>query len=126
MRGTVVIAEYADHLEAKVAAARLTEAGFESTVLIDPAAGVAPHHVTDPMAAVVVAEGTAEAAAAVLAEVPADEEAERLDAAFHHRRFSDRPAWVRYATWALILAIPGPVALAALWVLWRMLQGLFP
>lgn len=126
MRGTTAIAEYADHLEAKVAVARLAEAGFESAVLIDPAAGVAPHHVTDPMAVVVVAADAAEAAAAVLAEVPRDEEAERLDAAFHHRRFSDRPAWIRCATWALIIALPGPFALAGLWVLWRVLRSLFP
>ncbi len=126
MKGTVVIAEYADFFEAKLAKARLTEAGFESAVLFDPATEVAPQHVTHRTVFIAVAETAAEEAAAVLAEVPKDEEAERLDAAFHHHRFSDRPAWIRYATWALVIAVPGPFAIAGLWVLWRVLQGLFP
>ncbi len=126
IKGMVTIAEYPSRWEANVAAARLRDAGLESTVLVDPATDVAPHHVTDRMAVLVVREEAAEPAAAILDPIRSDREAERLDAAYHQHRFSDRPAWIRYATWALIIAIPGPLALSALWVLWYGVRGLFP
>ncbi len=122
----VPIAEYASRWEANVAAARLQEAGYEATVLVDPATDVAPHHVTNRPAVLVVRAEAAEPAAELLGLKRPDAEAERLDAAFHHRRFADRPAWVRYATWILIIAIPGPVAVVGLWVAWRLLRSVFP
>ena len=122
----VPIAEYATRWEADVAAARLQEAGYEVTVLVDPATAVAPHHVTDRLAVLVVRAEAADPAAELLGLERPDPEAERLDAAFHQRRFSDRPAWVRYLTWALVIAIPGPFAVVGLWLIWTTLQGIFP
>lgn len=122
----VPIAEYASRWEADVAAARLREAGYEATVLVDPATDVAPHHVTDRLAVLVVRAEAADVAAGLLGLERPDTEAERLDAAFHQRRFADRPAWVRYITWTLVIAIPGPFAVVGLWLLWTLLQSLFP
>ena len=122
----VPIAEYPNRWEANVAAARLQEAGYEATVLVDPATDVAPHHVTNRLAVLVVRAEAADPAAELLGLERPDIEAERLDAAFHQRRFADRPAWVRYLTWLLVVAIPGPVAVAGLWVLWTALRSMFP
>ncbi|MYG99893.1 MAG: hypothetical protein F4011_04260 [Acidimicrobiaceae bacterium] len=124
--GMVPIAEYATRWEANVAAARLNEAGYEAAVLVDPAIEVAPHHVTNRLAVLVVRTEIADPAAELLGLERPDTEAERLDAAFHQRRFADRPAWVRYLTWALIIAIPGPIAIAGLVLLWTVLSSLFP
>jgi len=124
--GMVAIAEYANRWEADVAAARLSEAGYESAVLVDPATDVAPHHVTHRLAVLVVRKEAASAASELLGLDRPDEEAERLNSAFHQRRFADRPAWVRYTTWALVIAIPGPVAVVSAWLLWAALRNLFP
>ena len=124
--GMVPIAEYATRWEANVAAARLNEAGYEAAVLVDPATEVAPHHVTNRLAVLVVRTEVADPAAELLGLERADVEAEQLDAAFHQRRFADRPAWVRYLTWALIIAIPGPIAIAGLVLLWTVLSSMFP
>ena len=95
-------------------------------MLVDPATDVAPHHVTDRLAVLVVRTEVADPAAELLGLERPDREAERLDAAFHQRRFADRPAWVRYLTWTLVIAIPGPIAIAGLLLLWTTLQSLFP
>ena len=124
--GMVPIAEYASRWEANVAAARLKEAGYEAAVLVDPAIEVAPHHVTNRLAVLVVHTEVADPAAELLGLERPDVEAEHLDAAFHQRRFADRPAWVRYLTWALIIAIPGPIAIAGLLLLWTVLSSMFP
>lgn len=124
--GMSTIASYASRWQADVAAARLRDAGYGAAVLADPAAGVAPHHVTERMAVVVVREETAESARELLGDTEHNEEFERVEAAFHARRFADRPAWVRYATWALLVSIPGPLALTAAWLLWNALRSLFP
>ena len=124
--GMVPIAEYATRWEANVAAARLKEAGYEATVLVDPAIEVAPHHVTNRLAVLVVRTEVADPAAELLGLERPDAEAEDLDAAFHQRRFADRPAWVRYLTWTLVVAIPGPLAIAGLLLLWSVLRSLFP
>lgn len=124
--GMVAIAEYATRWEANVAAARLREAGYEVAVLVDPATEIAPHHVTNRMAMLVVRTEAAEVTAELLGLERRDTEAERLDAAFHQRRFADRPPWVRYLTWTLLIAIPGPIAIAVLLLLWTLLRSLFP
>lgn len=124
--GMVPIAEYPSRWEANVAAARLKEAGYEAAVLVDPATEVAPHHVTNRLAVLVVRTEVADPAAELLGLERADAEAERLDATFHQRRFADRPAWVRYLTWALIIAIPGPIAISGLVLAWTVLSSLFP
>ena len=126
MPGMVPIAEYPSRWEANVAAARLQEAGYEAAVLVDPATDVAPHHVTERVVVLVVRSEAAEPAAALLGLPRPDDEAERMDAHFHQRRFSDRPTWVRGATWVLVAAIPGPFAVLGLWLLWRLLRSLFP
>ena len=122
----VPIAEFANKWEANVAAARLGESGYESAVLVDPATDIAPHHVTDRVAVLVVRAEIADVAAEILGIDLIDAEAEALDAAYHQHRFEDRPAWVRYATWALILAIPVPLAIAAILLLLWLALGLFP
>ena len=109
-----------------MAAARLREAGYEATVIFDPATDVAPHHVTERLAVVVVRTEVADTAAEVLGLERPDLEAERLDAAFHQTRFADRPTWVRYLTWTLVIAIPGPFAVVGLWLMWTALGSLFP
>ena len=124
--GMEAIAEYPTRWEANVALARLSEAGYEGAVLVDPATDIAPHHVTDRVAVLVVRAEAAESAAELLGLERTDTEAERLDAAFHRQRFADRPAWVRYVTWTLMIAIPGPFAISGLWLLWELLQSLFP
>ena len=124
--GMVPIAEYPSRWEANVAAARLKEAGYEAAVLVDPATDVAPHHVTDRLAVLVVRTEVADPAAELLGLERPDIEAERLDAAFHQRRFADRPPWVRYLTWTLLIAIPGPLAISGLLLLWTVLRSMFP
>ena len=126
MPGMVAIAEYPNRWEANVAWARLSEAGYEAAVLVDPATDIAPHHVTDRVAVLVVRAEAVAAAVETLGLERSDTEAERLDASFHQRRFADRPAWVRYLTWTLIVAIPGPFAVTNLWLVWRLLRSLFP
>ena len=122
----VAIAEYASRWEADVAAARLRDEGYEAAVLADPAAEVAPHHITYRPAALVVRVEVADLAAEVLGLERPDTEAERLDAAFHQRRFADRPAWVRYLTWIVFIAIPGPFIVVGLWLMWTTLRSVFP
>ena len=122
----VPVAEFPSRWEAKVAVARLEQAGIEAAMIGDPAAEVAPHHVTDRMVTVVVHHEAAEDAADVLAGDGVDEWTERMDAAFHERRFAERPRWIRYSTWALILAIPAPFAIAAAYLVYRLVAGLFP
>ena len=124
--GMVPIAEYPSRWEADVAAARLREAGYEATVLVDPATEVAPHHITYRLAVLVVRAEVADLAADVLGLERPDAEAERLDAAFHQRRFADRPAWVRYLTWIVFIAIPGPLIIGGLLLMWTTLRSVFP
>ncbi len=126
LSGMVSIAEYATRWEANVAAARLREAGYEAVVLVDPATEVAPHHVTYRPAVLVVRSEVADLAADVLGLERPDSEVDHLDAAFHQRRFADRPAWIRYLTWTLVIAIPVPVAISGLIVLWTVLRNVFP
>ncbi len=122
----VPIATYATRWEANVAHARLANAGFEAAVLVDPATDVAPHHVTERRAVLVVRAEAVTAASGVLGVDHPDLQAEALDAVFYRKRFRDRPAWVRYSTWILVIAIPGPIAVVGLWLVWELLSGLFP
>ena len=125
--GRSIVAEFGTRFDADLARARLAEAGLESVVVGDPAHAVAPHHVTERVFQLVVVDEVAEHARSVLTDdLPVDAEADALDAAFHQRRFADRPVWVRRTTILLLITFAGPVALAALFhVLW-LLRGLFP
>lgn len=122
----VPVAEFPSRWEAQVAVARLEQAGIEAALIGDPADQVAPHHVTERMVMVVVREEVVEDAFDVLAVDGVDRWSEQMDATFHQRRFADRPAWVRYSTWSLILAIPAPLALVAVYLLYRAADGIFP
>lgn len=124
--GMVPVAEFPSRWEAQVAVARLEQAGIEAVVIGDPANQIAPHHVTERMVMVVVRQEVADDAVDVLAVDGADQWSEQMDAVFHERRFADRPAWIRYSTWALILAIPAPLAIAAVYLVYRVADGIFP
>ena len=125
--GMRVIGEYTSRFDADVAAARLTESGLESAVLGDPSYSVAPHHVVDRIFRLVVRDEVAEHATEVLSGgLPRDLEAEALDAMFHHRRFADRPKWIRWSTIAVLVAVAGPLLGAAFFQALYLLDRLFP
>ena len=125
--GRSIVAEYGSRFDADLAKARLGDAGLESTVLGDPAHSIAPHLVTERVFQLVVRDEIADHARSVLTDdLPADTEGDALDAAFHQRRFTDRPTWIRWMTWAVMVAFVGPVAIAALMQLFWLVRGLFP
>ena len=122
-----VIGEYTTRFDADLAAARLADSGLESTVLGDPSYSVAPHHVVERTFRLVVRDEVADHASEVLTgSVPRDAEAEALDALYHHRRFADRPTWIRWATVALLLAFAGPLVITAALQGLYLLDRLFP
>ncbi len=125
--GMSVVGEYTSRFEADVAAARLLESGLESTVLGDPSYSIAPHHVVERLFQRVVRDELADHAGDVLTDGRApDHEVDALDALFHHRRFADRPPWIRWATWSLVIAFPGVLALSALVLVVALLVRAFP
>lgn len=125
--GRSIVAEYGSRFDADLGRARLAEAGLESVVMGDPAHHVAPHHMTDRVFQLVVMDEIVDHARSILTDDrPADTEADELDAAFHQRRFADRPLWIRRTTVLLLITFIGPVALAALFQLLWLLRGLFP
>ena len=52
--------------------------------------------------------------------------ADGLDVGSGPRRFGDRPAWIRWATIAVLAAMAGPPLIAALFQLEWLIDGLFP
>ncbi|GJM38992.1 MAG: hypothetical protein DHS20C19_23590 [Acidimicrobiales bacterium] len=125
--GRSIVAEFGAQFDADVAKARLAEAGLESVVMGDPAASVAPHHVTERVFQLVVMDEIVDHARSVLFDDrPPDHEAETLDAAFHTHRFADRPLWIRRTTVLLIVTFVGPIAIAAFLHLLWLTRGLFP
>lgn len=125
--GRSIVAEYGSRFDADLGRARLAEAGLEAVVMGDPAHQVAPHHVTERVFQLVVMDEVAAHARRVLdGDVPPDPEGDALDAAYHQRRFTDRPVWIRRTTVLLLITFAGPPLLASvLHVLW-LLRGLFP
>lgn len=122
-----IVGEYTSRFDADLAAARLLDSGLESTVLGDPSYNVAPHHVVERLFHLVVRDEVADHASEVLTDGRApDHEADALDAQFHQRRFADRPPWIRWATWALVLAIPGTLLLSAVMLALVVIARLFP
>ncbi len=125
--GMSVVGEYTSRFAADVAAARLLESGFESTVLGDPSYNIAPHHVVERLFQLVVRDEVADHATEVLTDGRApDHQADELDAHFHQRRFADRPPWVRWATWALVVAFPGTILLSAVMLVVVLVVRAFP
>ncbi|MDH4168405.1 MAG: hypothetical protein OEW42_02345 [Acidimicrobiia bacterium] len=120
----VAIAEFGNRFAADVASARLTEAGIDSTVLGDPAAAIAPHHITERWFSLCVRAEAADHAREALAD-PVDA-THRSDVEFVASAFRDRPRWIRVATWALILAIPVPLLVSLVLVLLVTTRSLFP
>ena len=122
-----IVGEFTSKFDADLAVAMLGDAGLEGAVLGDPAHSIAPHHVTDRMFRVVVREEVAEDARELLGHgVEPDKEIQALEAAYHQRRLADRPTWIRWATWAVFLAIPGTFLVAGALIVYQLLQGLFP
>ena len=122
-----IVGEYNSKFDADLAVAMLTDAGLEGAVMADPAHSVAPHLVTDPGFRVVVREEVAEDARELLSHgVEPNKEIQALEAAYHHRRFADRPRWIRWAGWAVFWAIPGTILYFCALIAYTLLQGLFP
>ncbi|MGI9602220.1 MAG: hypothetical protein ACR2QE_10070 [Acidimicrobiales bacterium] len=123
--GMVAIAEFGSRFAADLASARLTHVGIDSAVLGDPASTVAPHHVTERWFSVCVREEAADEAREALADEVETPAGDDHDAPFS-RRFRDRPGWIRALTWALIIAIPVPILLSLVLVVFQALRSLFP
>jgi len=125
--GMSIVGEYPSRLGADLAAALLTEAGYESTVLGDPAYSIAPHHVVDRGFRVAVRNEVADIAVSLLTnDEPADTDADMLDSIYHMHRFADRPKWVRWATVVVLVSFAGPIILVAGAMLLSAASGLFP
>ena len=122
-----IVGEYNSKFDADLAVAMLTDAGLEGAVMADPAHSVAPHLVTDPGFRVVVREEVAEDARELLGHgVEPNKEIQALEAAYHHRRFADRPRWIRWLGWSVFWGFPGTVLYFCALIGYQLLQGLFP
>jgi len=122
-----IVGEYPSRLGADLAAALLTEAGYESTVLGDPAYSIAPHHVVVRGFQVAVRDEVADIAVSLLTDDQAsDHEAEMLDSIYHMHRFADRPKWVRWSTVVVLVSFAGPIILVTAAMLLDVVGGLFP
>lgn len=120
-----IVGEYTCRFDADVAAARLLESGLESTVLSENWAY--PHDLVERSFRLVVRDEVADHASYVLTDGrPPDPEVEALDAMFHHRRFADRPKWIRWGTWAVLLALAGPLVVSVGFQALYLLNRLFP
>ena len=125
--GLSVVGEFTTHFDAELAVAMLRDGGLEGMVLSDPAYSVAAHLVTERMFRVVVRAEVAEDARELLGYgVQPNDEVEALEAAYHHRHFADRPKWVRWLTWTALWTVPLPALLAVAFIVYHLLQMLFP
>lgn len=122
-----VVGEFTSKFDADLAVAMLGDAGLEGAVLADPAHSVAPHLVTEPGFRVIVRDEVAEDARELLGHgTEPSKEIQALEAAYHYRRFADRPMWIRWAGWSVFWAIPGLFLIAGALIVYVLLQGLFP
>lgn len=109
--------------EADTAKALLANHDIGSKVEADPAAqSVTPNLVTEPGFNLMVIDGEVEEALEVLG--PLSPELDELEAAYYHRRFVDRPTWVKVATFALLLAVVVPIGWQGIQLLTRVSSGL--
>ncbi|MCH7789569.1 MAG: hypothetical protein IH940_09020 [Acidobacteria bacterium] len=106
MTETTIIAEYGSRFDADLAVAKLSGHDIIAATWSDPAASIAPHHVTDRVFRVVVHADAAEDARALLESDPA---ATDLDEQFYFQGFAQRPVWVRNTTLIVLAAVAGPV-----------------
>lgn len=123
--GNATAGEFGSKFDADLAAAVLDDHGIEAKVVNDPAAMVAPHLVTDRVFRVVVREEVLDVAQGILHETSSSE-VDELDAAFYHRRFGDRPLWIRRTTLIVLAATAGPAFAVLLVLIWKALTGIGP
>lgn len=121
-----MVGRYPLRFDAELAVALLDGAGIRSVLLGDttPEGPVIGDAVGYEVA--VRSETAADAAALLAGDRPDSEEINAMDSQFYMRRFADRPAWVRWGTYALIGSVAGPLLLAALVQLGWLTSGLFP
>ena len=123
-----VVGVFNRRFDADLAVARLESAGIEAVILSDTNPETGTLGLGAKGFRVVVHQEIAEDATVVLhGEEPAVQaEIDELDAAFYERRFADRPAWIRYGTWAVLAALAGPIAIVAIVEIGWLVRGLFP
>lgn len=123
-----VVGVFNRRFDADLAVARLESAGIEAVILSDTNPETGTLGLGAKGFRVVVHQEIAEDASVVLhGEEPAVQaEIDELDAAFHERRFADRPTWIRYATYAVLAALAGPIAIVAIVEIGWLVRGLFP
>lgn len=123
-----VVGVFNRRFDADLAVARLESAGIEAVILSDTNPETGNIGLGSKGFRVAVHQEIAEDASTVLnGEDPVIQaEIDDLDTAFYQRRFADRPAWIRYATWAVLAAMAGPIAVVALVEIGWLVRGLFP
>lgn len=121
--GASTIRVYGSKFEADTAKALLAHNDIDSLVFGDPAHSVVPHLVTEPGFELMVLDPEIERALEVLG--PLSPDLDELEAGYHHRRFVDRPTWIRVGTYGLILAVVVPVAWQGLQLLVKVLTAFF-
>jgi len=121
-----VVAKYPLRFDADLAIAMLGDAGIEGVVIGDAHSESAGFGRVDGFAVAVRNEIAEDAHVVLTNDQRPDSEADALDRAYHHRSFADRPTWVRYGTYAVLAALAGPVAIAATFQAWWLLDGFFP
>jgi len=128
MPGMRVVGEYNRRFDADLAVAMLESAGIESVIVGDTNPETGNASLSAGGFKVAVREEVGEDAVTVLAsdESVARAEIDALDAAYHRRRFGDRPSLVRYGTYAVLAAMAGPIVIAAIIHAEWLIDGLFP
>ncbi len=121
-----VVGRYTTRFDAEVAVAQLGDAGIQSVLLGDTTTEGEVFGRVQGYEVAVLVETAEDAAVLLEGERPRNAEIDSLDSQFYMRRFADRPPWVRWATYALLATVAGPLLLAALVQLGWLAGGLFP
>ena len=114
-----VVGEYNRRFDADLAVAVLDAAGIEAVIVSDANPETGNASLSAGGYKVVVRDEISEDAADVLAAEPVEELADE-------RSFSDRPAFVRWGTYAVLAAMAGPVIVMALIEAEWLVDALFP
>lgn len=125
-----VVGVFNRRFDADLAIAKLKSAGIRGVVVADtnPETGNASL-AADGFRVAVRREVESDAIDVLAAEDPgaaAQSEIDELDALYHRRRFSDRSKWIRYATWAVLLGVVGPILVTGLIEAGWLVDSLFP